>query len=146
MPKHERVREVLSSPPGVEYFETKAREGWKLVAVEWERKLEFADTAAPPREEVPFGMKVSDDCLYLVENPAETEALTLMLELLIADKSMSDVAEGLNTRGFRTRKGVPWTAVGVFELLPRIVEMAPRIYPGKDWSERRRRIFNIAGR
>jgi hypothetical protein len=141
MQKTERLRDAVIGTPGSDYFEKKQQEGWKLVAVEWERGS--AVLPERPREEVPYGLKVSEDCLYLVENDSEKEILAAMLELLIADRSMSDVAETLNQRGYRMRKGTPWTAVAVFDLLPRIVEMAPRIYPGRDWSERRRKIYAL---
>jgi hypothetical protein len=135
----ERVRDILSVVPETEYFERKKSEGWKIVAVEWERA---ADAPEFRGEEVPYGTKVGEDCLHLVENPGEIEILTAMIELLLADKSMSQVAQGLNERGYRTRGGSPWHSVAVFELLPRIIEVAPRIYPTQDWSQRRRQIYS----
>ena len=40
MPKLQRVREVPSGPLSQDYVSQKAKEGWKLTAVEWEREVE----------------------------------------------------------------------------------------------------------
>ena len=143
MKRKERMREVFPAPPAHEYWSVKAREGWRLVAAEWEREKERESTEAAWMEEVPYGMKVGEDCLHLVENPEEKEALTLMLEMLIADKPFSEVAECVNARGFRTRSGAAWTQVDIFNLLPRLVEVASRVYPTHDWAERRKRIYKL---
>ena len=37
MAKLERMRDFMTAPPPAEYFSAKAEEGWRLVAVEWER-------------------------------------------------------------------------------------------------------------
>jgi len=50
----------------------------------------------------------------------------------------------VNQRGFRTRQGTKWTAVAIFNLLPRLVESSSRIYPTPDWAERRRKIFRAS--
>ncbi|PYV05020.1 MAG: hypothetical protein DMG10_06100 [Acidobacteria bacterium] len=139
-----RVREELTALPNLEYWNEKVKTGWRLVAVEWERESEEPGTSVETWEEVPYGLKVAEDCTHLVENPAEREAMTLMLELLVADKPMSDMAESLNQRGFRTRQGSRWTAVAVFDLLPRLIEISPSIYPSRDWAERRKRIYRAA--
>ena len=34
--------------------------------------------------------------------------------------------------------------VDIFELMPRMVDVASRIYPTDDWLERRKRIFKFA--
>ncbi len=145
MSKVERVREVLSSPPSAEYWQEKAAEGWRPVAVDWEREVDGADTGGPLKEEVPYGLQVSDDCLYLEENPAELEAMRRMLELIVADRPLSAGAEELNRHGFRQRSGAQWTQVAVFNMLPRLVEVAPRIYSSKEWSEKRHRLRKVAG-
>ncbi len=144
MKKTKRVREELLGIPGPEYWNEKLEQGWRLVAVEWERDIDETRETGDVWEEVPYGLKVAHDCMHLVENPAEKEAMTVMLELIVADKSMSDVAEGLNQRGYRTRHGKKWTPVAVFNLLPRLVEASSRIYPTPDWAERRRKIFRVS--
>jgi len=141
--KTKRVRDELSELPGPGYWKEKIGEGWRLVAVEWERDAEEAPETSDVWEEVPYGLKVADDCMHLVENQPEKEAMSAMLELIVADKSMSEVAQGVNQRGFRTRQGTKWTPIAVFNLLPRLVEASSRIYPTTDWAERRRKIFRV---
>jgi hypothetical protein len=143
MKRKEHMREVFPAPPSSDYWSAKAKEGWRLVAAEWERENERESAEAPWTEEVPYGMKVGEDCLHLVENPDEKAALTLMLEMLVADKPFSEVAEYVNARGFRTRSGAAWTQVDIFDLLPRLVEVASRVYPTHDWAERRKRIYKL---
>ena len=144
MAKVERVREVLSSPPTAEYWQEKAHQGWRPVAVEWEREVEGAEVGAL-KQEVPYGQQVADDCLYLVENPTEVEAMRLMLEQIVADRPLSAVAEELDRRGFRQRSGARWTQVAVFNLLPRLIEMAPRIYASDEWGEKQARLKKVVG-
>ena len=72
-----------------------------------EREVEGAESDGPLKEEVPYGLQVSDDCLYLEENPAEIEAMRRMLEQVVADRPLSAAAEELNRRGFRQRHGTP---------------------------------------
>lgn len=145
MAKVERVREVLTSPPTAEYWREKAEEGWRPVAVEWERDAEGADESGLLKEEVPYGLTVADDCLYLVEHPTEVEAMRLMLEQIVIDKPLSAVAEELNQRGFRQRNGSPWTQVTVFNVLPRLIEVAPRIYSSEEWTEKRAKLRMVTG-
>ena len=129
MPKVERIREVLSGPVEDSYFRAKRLEGWRLVAVQWERDLE-GEPAEPPRwaEEVPYGLRVADDCIHLEENPFERRALELMLKLMSGDKSMSQIAGELNAQRLFTRTGNPWTQTAVFNMLPRLIEAAPHIW------------------
>ena len=145
MAKVERVREVLTSPPTAEYWREKAADGWRPVAVEWERDAEGAEQPGVLKEEVPYGLTVADDCLYLIENPTEVEAMRLMLEQIVIDRPLSAVAEELNRRGFRQRSGSEWTQVTVFNILPRLIEVAPRIYSSEDWSEKRAKLRVVAG-
>jgi hypothetical protein len=129
MAKVEHVREVLSRPFDEGYFRAKLNEGWRLIAVHWERDVE----GSPPEqtrwtEEVPYGLRVADDCIHLEEDPVECRALELMLKLISSDKSMSQIARELNDQNFRTRSGSPWTQTAVFNMLPRLIEAAPHIW------------------
>ena len=65
-------------------------------------------------------------------------------EVLTADKPLSEVAKALNQQGFRTRQGATWNAPAIFHLFPRIIEVAPQIYPTEDWADRRRQLFRVA--
>ena len=145
MARKEHFRDMVSSMPDAGYWKQKADQGWELSAIEWVRGIHEEEGPQPVlREEVPYGMQVSEDCMHLIENPKEREALTMMLGELIADKPLSEVAKALNQQGFRTRRGAKWDSAAVFHLFPRLIEAAPQIYPTQDWADRRRQLFRIA--
>jgi Recombinase len=137
----ERTRQVIAEQFGPEELRRKLEEGWKPVAIEWERQLAAeaapATTAAP---EVPFGLRVAGDCSHLEDNPQEREVLFQIMELTIQDGPYSGIAEELNRRGFRTRDGYRWTPVSVFQMLPRLIEAGPSILNSEEWQQRRRRL------
>jgi hypothetical protein len=151
MAKLERIRESVKGPLDTEYIRNREAEGWRLMAIEWE--VEWAresDAALPPPfvaetslEEAPFGFQVASDCERLQENPTEMDFLLSMMELIIQDISLSKVAEELNRKGFRTRKGAEWGPVGVFNMLPRLIELTPRIFASAEWIERRKRLSPV---
>ena len=144
MAKVERIREVVSAPPTEEFIRRKTDAGWKLVAVEWER-----ETAGKEEEgsvlsgEVPFGLKVGSDCVTLEEEQTEKLILLRTMELIVLDKNLTQVADELNTQGFRTRQGSKWSPVSVFNLLPRLIEVGPRILSSEEWAVRRQRLFDL---
>lgn len=141
MAKFERVREPMSSPPTPEYIREKAEEGWRLAAVEWERpSTAEAEDAGEIKQEIPYGLRVSPDCRHLEESPEEKEAMVLMLEMIVEDRPLSQVAEGLNSQGLRTRTGRPWTQTAVFYMLPRLIEIAPTIFSSAEWRKRRQEV------
>jgi hypothetical protein len=141
MAKVERVRQVLSSPFAAEELKSQTEEGWKIVAIEWEREMpEAAPQAAPVAEEPPFGLQVSKETEQLEVNPTEREALFLMMELTVQEGPYSRIADELNRRGFRTRQGRKWGPVSVFQMLPRLIEVGPRIFSTEEWQERRQRL------
>ena len=146
----ERLRQPVNAFPSDEDILARVKEGWKLVAVEWERPSTATtrptESAAPPKQiEVPFGLKVSTDCRYLEEDPFEMEVLTSSMELMISECPFTRIADELNRKGFRTRHGEEWSPVTVFNMLPRLIEVGPRIFPSEDWAERRRKIYAKVG-
>src|ERR1700692_4694507 len=141
MPKLERVRDFVTLPPATDYFAEKLAAGWRLVAVEWERG---EAPAGPPVEDIPFGLRVASDCRRLEENPDEVQVLLLMLEFLVQDGPLSTAAKQINERGYRTRNGEPWTRTALFYLLPRLIEVGPRLCTSEEWVERRKHLFNVA--
>jgi hypothetical protein len=141
MTKTERIREAFDRPLDLSYLRERERAGWRLVALEWEREVEGDDARArKPLEEAPFGAQVSGDCEHLEENPPEMQFLFSMMELIIQDISLTKVAEELNKKGFRTRQGTEWGPVAVFNMLPRLIEVTPRILRSEEWVERRKRL------
>jgi len=146
MAKLERIREVVKGPLDSDYIRKREDEGWRLVGVqweaEWERESEVAGAPASAPDsnlvDAPFGFQVAGDGAHLEENPPEMEFLLSMMELIIQDISISKVAEELNRRGFRTRGGKEWGPVAVFNMLPRLIELTPRIFSTQQWIERRK--------
>ena len=137
----ERIRETVSGPLDQHDVQNRQAEGWKLVAVEWERERSEAETLAPePSADVPFGLRVSGDCAHLEESPDEREVLVAMMELTIQDGPYSSIADELSRRGFRTRDGLRWTPVSVFQMLPRLIEVGPRIFNSEEWQKRREKM------
>jgi len=146
MAKLERVREVLNKPLEPEYVKLRAEAGWQLVAVEWEREVEEPQKA--PRhslEEIPYGLRVSDDCLHLVENPNETQVLIQMLDGIVQDLPFSKIADELNRSGLRTRSGTKWEPVNVYNMLPRLIQVGPRIFSSEQWQAQKKHVVNYGG-
>jgi hypothetical protein len=148
MAKLERIREVVKGPLDSDYIRKREEEGWRMVGVEWEveweRETETGQAAAPAPDsnvlETPFGFQVAGDGEHLEEKPTEMEFLLSMMELIIQDISISKVADELNRRGFRTRGGKEWGPVAVFNMLPRLIELTPRIFSSQQWIERRKHL------
>jgi hypothetical protein len=150
MAKLERIREAVKGPLDTDYIRKREKEGWRLVGVEWEVEWERdSETAASPSsspqitssiEEAPFGTRVAGDCERLEENPTEMEFLLSLMELIIQDISISKVAEELNRKGFRMRNGSEWGPVAIFNMLPRLIELTPRIFNNQAWVERRKHL------
>jgi hypothetical protein len=138
MAKVERIRQEVPQSFGPEEIARRTQEGWRLVAVEWERESPETAASAQPPEEAPFGLRLSPDTARLEPNPEEQEVLTLMMELTVQDGPYWAIAEELNRRGYRTRRGERWTPVSVFQMLPRLIEVGPRIFSTREWQERQR--------
>ena len=144
MARTERMREVLAGPLTTSDLERRAKEGWSAVAVIWERRVS-GDQPSPPKitEPVPYGLKISEDCLSLEEDMHERDALLAIMEMIIQDKPLPEVAESLNQRGFRTRQRLNWTPGSVFDMLPRLIEVGPRVFTSEEWIVRRGRLMNV---
>ena len=133
MARVERMREAVSDLPTAEEIRQKAEEGWQLGAVEWQREAPAA--AEDEVEETPYGLSTRDGGTELRMNEAEEEALRLMLGMVIDDRnSLATVAGELNRRGYRTRDGQSWSQGAVFNMLPRLIEVAPRFFASPEWS------------
>jgi hypothetical protein len=145
MARKERIRETLSALPTLEHILERVDAGWKLIAIEWERETEAVPIAPNERvvEEIPFGLKVADDCTGLVENPFEKQVIVTALDMIVEDCPLSQIADELNRRGFTTRDGKPWTPSALFILLPRMIQVGPRVFTSDEWSTRRQRLPRV---
>jgi hypothetical protein len=141
MAKLERIRDFMTDPPSDEYFASKASQGYRLVSIEWERG---AAADGPSLEDVPFGLRVASDCRRLEESPDEIQVLLLMMEVIAKDNPLSTAAQIINERGYRTRDGQKWTLPALFDLLPRLIDLGPRLCTSEEWVERRKHLFKVA--
>jgi Recombinase len=137
----QHMREILSGPLTAAELERKAAEGWKPAAVIWERETPAGAPSLDIAQPVPYGLKIAEDCEKLEQDIQEREALLVMLELIIQEKSLSQIAEELNRRGFRTRLHSPWTPGSVFDLLPRLIEVGPLVFSTQEWAMRRGKVM-----
>jgi hypothetical protein len=144
MPKPQYTREVLSNPLTAADLDRRAKQGWKPVAIIWQRQVDDDQPFADITEPVPYGLKIAEDCIALEQDVQEREALIVMLEMIIQDKSLSATAEELNRRGFRTRHNHTWTPGSVFDMLPRLIEVGPRVFSTEEWVVRRGKLMNVA--
>ncbi len=145
MAHFERIRDVISGPLSSDIMRQRTAAGWQLVSIEWRREL--PDNEAPTEgsysEDLPYGLRISDDCQRLEVDPGENQVLILMMELLVQDFPLSNVVSNLNEKGFRTRAGKPWSAVTVFNMLPRLIEVGPRLFSTEEWEERRHKFARL---
>jgi hypothetical protein len=126
---------MVSGPVESTDLQQRAEGGWKLVAIEWEREVETADDQL--LTEVPFGLRITPETQGLEQNPAEREILLQLMELIVQEGSYAHIADEINRRGFRTRQGEKWTPVSVFEMLPRLIEVGPKLFQSEEWQKRR---------
>ncbi len=135
----ERMRDQVSGAFSPEIMQQRAAAGWQLVSLEWRREL--PDSEAPSEmataEEIPYGLCISDDCKRLEVEPNENKVLLLMMDLLAQDFSYSSIVSDLNEKGYRTREGRPWSRIAVFNMMPRLIEVGPRIFSSDEWEQRR---------
>lgn len=142
MARVERIREAVTAPVDAEHMRQKAEAGWRLVALEWQRAIPGEEPESETLiQEIPYGLRVAGDCLHLEEDPDEKNALIMMMDLIVREDPFSQVATELNRRGFRTRNGALWNPVSVFNMLPRLIEVGPRIFSSEEWHERKDRLL-----
>lgn len=139
----QRHRDLISGEVTLDYFMRKMAEGWSVAAVEWVRDApERPGTGgsfevAVHGEELPYGVQVASDGLHLEQNPLERTILLMILENIVREKRITEIAVDLNAAGLKTRRGRDWTPAAVFDLLPRLVELGPRLLESQEWRERR---------
>jgi Recombinase len=141
----ERIKDVVSGPFSPAIMQQRMAAGWQLVSIEWRREL--PDNEAPTEgafnEDIPYGLRISEDCQRLEVDLRENQVLVQMMDLVVEDFSFSSIASDLNEKGFRTRDGKRWNQVSVFNMLPRLVELGPRLFSKEDWRERRLRFSKM---
>jgi hypothetical protein len=149
MKKIDRIREKVTILPTSVYLSKMHDAGWRLVALEWEREIEVSGEPEPPvvevgSEEIPFGLRIAADCRHLEDDPLEMQTLKFLAEMIVQDVSFRSMADALNVREYHTREGHPWTAAKVFKLIPRLIEVAPRVLSGSEWESRKKQLTKVS--
>lgn len=140
MPYFERMKDAIAAPFSDELIRQRTAAGWQMVSIEWRRELPNAEAPAEGgvfSEEIPYGLRISEDCKRLEPEPGEHAALMEMMEGLAQDLPYSAIVTALNEKGFRMRNGRPWTRVAVFNMMPRLIEVGPRLFSSQEWQKRR---------
>ncbi len=145
MAHFERIRDVISGPFSEEILRQRAAAGWQIVSIEWRREL--PDSEKPVEgawnEDIPYGLRISDDCQRLEVEATEQQALLQMMEMLVQDFSFSSIASDLNEKGFRTRDGRRWSPVAIFNMIPRLIEVGPHLFSLEEWEIRRQKFARM---
>jgi hypothetical protein len=141
----ERIRDMITEPLLEEVVRQRTAAGWHLVSLEWRRELPDAeaptDGAFP--EDIPYGLRVSEDCKRLEVDPNENQALLQMMEMLVQDFPFSAIVSDLNEKGFRTRDGRRWSPVAIFNMIPRLIDVGPRLFSTEEWEVRRQKFARM---
>jgi len=143
MPNFERIRDVISGPFSPDVIRQRTAAGWQMVSIECRRELPESESPTPGAfsEDIPYGLRISDDCQRLEIDPVENRTLMLMMELIVQDLPYSSIVSDLNEKGLRMRDGRPWTRVAVFNMTPRLIEVGPRLFSTEEWNKARQRFF-----
>lgn len=136
----ERMRDIVTGELTLDYFVRRASEGWRLASIEWVRETAGTTETHVPGEaldtKVPYGLKVAEGTQMLEEHPLESTVLLLILDQIVHEKRITEIAQELNLRGYQQRGGAAWSPAAVFELLPRLIEAGPTLLKSSAWRER----------
>ncbi len=141
----ERIRDMITQPLLEEIVRQRTTAGWHLVSLEWRRELPDSETPTEGAfpEDIPYGLRISEDCKRLEIDPNEQQALLQMMEMLVQDFSFSSIASDLNEKGFRTRDGKRWNPVAIFNMIPRLIDVGPRLFSTEEWEKRREKFARM---
>ena len=107
MAHFERIKDVISAPYTPGMIEQRTAAGWQIVSIEWRREL--PDSEAPTErafaDEIPYGLRISDDCQRLEVDLRENQVLIQMMDDIVQDFSFSMIASGLNEKAFAPAPG-----------------------------------------
>ena len=145
MANFERIRDVISGPFSPEVIQQRTAAGWQMVSIEWRRELpdREAPTEGAFRENIPYGLRISDDCQRLEVDPRENQVLMLMMDLLGQDFSYSSIVSDMNEKVFRMLNGGPWNRIAVFNMMPRLIEVGPRMFLSDEWKNRQEKLSRL---
>jgi hypothetical protein len=136
------MRDVVTGELSLEYFARRFADGWKVRSIEWFRESGETSVLTPSsnlldeREAIPYGLRITEAGI-VQENPLEATVLLLILDQIVREKRIQEIANELNLHGYSTREGLPWGPTDVFNLLPRLIEAAPSLLKSVAWQQRR---------
>src|SRR3984885_7926903 len=146
MAHFERIRDVIHGPLMEQVVRQRGDGRWQVISIEWRRELPGdAPAGSIDTEDVPYGLRLSEDCLRLEVDQEENRVLMQMMELLVQDFAFSSVSSDLNEKGYRTRDRRLWSPGTVFNMLPRLIDVGPRVFSTEEWDRRRERFAAKAG-
>ncbi len=143
----ESRRDVVVGDLGLEYFAKWMSAGWTVASIEWVREADKreADQEEYKAEEmgllstpvaVPYGLRMAGGGA-VEENPLEATVLLMILDQIVKEQRVQDIAAALNVLGYVTRAGHQWSASDVFNLLPRLIEVGPELMKSSAWQQKR---------
>ena len=135
MAKQELLRDHVAGDLDPDLVRQRQADGWHLVAIEWER--DNGEPSRVDRIEVPYGMRVANDCHHLEEDPYEGAILRTVMRMVVQDRTLSKITDDLNGAGRRTRAGKSWTVADVFRLMPVLVDSGPKMFADPGWAATR---------
>ena len=137
----QRIEDLITGDLTINYFGTRVAEGWRVARIEWVRESDMVSSPAlpimPGARPVPYGLQVAEGSRHLEENPLEAAVLMLILEQIVKERRITEIALLLNREGHVTREGAPWRATDVFNLMPRLIEAGPVLLKSEAWTQRR---------
>lgn len=68
---------------------------------------------------IPFGFRLAEDGVHLIEDPAEQETIRKVEELRASGMSLRQIAAHLNENGITKREGTPWNHVNLHGICKR---------------------------
>jgi hypothetical protein len=143
------IRDIVTGELSLEYFAKRFGEGWKVSSIEWVRESDEIGTPDETarllneRTALPYGFRVTEGGT-VQENPLEATVLLLILDQIVREKRIQEIATELNLQGYFTRDGMPWSATDVFNLLPRLIEAGPSLLKSAAWQQRRPKTDGVA--
>nr|MDQ2712819.1 hypothetical protein [Acidobacteriota bacterium] len=100
----ETIRDLITGELTLDYFVQRAAQGWQVASIEWVREAEESVTRTPPwslcgdQQELalPYGLQVSPASSSVEENTLEAAVLVSILEQIIQEKRVTEIAAFLN--------------------------------------------------
>jgi len=79
----------------------------------------------------------------LLVSETERQIVIIALDMIVEDCPLSRVADELNRRGHTTREGTPWTPSTLYTLLPRMIQVGPKVFRSDEWVTRKKRLPRV---